>query len=139
MRAARERVDAPGVGVDGNDIEVSVDDEGRKFGVATRDARDDGCATRLGVDVGNVEAHRSEVIADIVSGFGLGVRDAVAPVRCVEPDEVAGDARRLGQVGVVLGHASTVAFLSNNECWYGGVSLQQCDSRAGGGMADALA
>ena len=69
--------------------------------VAAFDACDDADPSGLGLEQLRLEAEFGERRAHVLGGIRLAVRLAVAVVRRVEPDEVAGNARGLIKVFVV--------------------------------------
>ncbi len=96
---AGERVDAPVARVGRHDVEVTVQHERGLVGVASGNAGDDARAARFGLEELGREAQCRELRLDVLGGLALPLRPALAVVGRVESDEVAGDHRRLVELG----------------------------------------
>ena len=108
-----EGVDCPIRRVGGYDIRMPVHDQRRLAGVRSGYACDDACAPGRGVDVLRRQTEPLEVRAEVFGRLRLAVGSALAVVRGVETDEVAGDrGSRLefhgSTVPVVAGRAGEV-------------------------------
>ncbi len=98
-----ERVDGPVARIRGNYIEMAVDDECGLGAVPAFDSGDDAGAPGVGVERLRAEADRLEPGGDVLGRVALAVRAALAVVRRVESDQVAGDDRRFVECRIVRG------------------------------------
>ena len=112
--------------VGGHDIEVAVHDEGRLGRVAPGDPRDDARAARDPTSNScGFSPSALELRLDVLGGLGLAVRPALAVVRGVEPDQIAGDDR-----GLVEARARRFAGVAS---WH---QRYRCDRRATPGCVE---
>ena len=77
--------------VGGDDVQVSVDDQGRLARVAALHARDDAGASRVRVEQPGFESECAHVLCHIGGGLSLAFRLALAIVGRVESDQISRD------------------------------------------------
>ena len=116
---AGEGVDLPVGCVGGDDVEVTVDEEGGSCGVGAFPAGDHAGAGGVGLEDGWLEARAGQDRGDMLGGGAFAGARVVTGVGGVDPDEVAAEggdfilrgrrANRGGRGGCVVGHLVIVA------------------------------
>ena len=102
---AGEGIHAPVLRHRRDDVEVSVQHEGRSIGVSTRHPGHHVGAPVDGFVVLGLQAQRLQECPDVLRRLALAAGSAAAEVGGVEPDEVSGEAGDFGEIGSGRRHA----------------------------------